>query len=78
MAAPNPGLDIATAPGLDPAHGQHVIEKYPSDGSSSDLPEHDAEKGAITEVEESPIAPDQFDERFETSRNEIWAYYACV
>ena len=24
---------------------------------------------------EQPIAPDQFDERYETSRKEIWAYY---
>ena len=27
-------------------------------------------------VEEQPIAPDQFDPKFETSRFEIWAYYA--
>jgi hypothetical protein len=26
--------------------------------------------------EERPVAPDQFDERYETSRWEIWAYYS--
>lgn len=43
----------------------------------------DTTRGAITmkndgsvEEEEKPIAPDQFDERYETSRNEIWSYYA--
>lgn len=34
----------------------------------------DPAEGAI--IEEHPIAPDQFDERFETSRYEIWAWYA--
>jgi hypothetical protein len=28
--------------------------------------------------EGSIIAPDQFDVRYETSRKEIWSYYACV
>jgi cysteine synthase len=23
-------------------------------------------------------APDQFDDKYRTTRNEIWAYYACV
>lgn len=27
---------------------------------------------------DQPIAPDQFDERYRTTRMEIWAYYACV
>lgn len=27
---------------------------------------------------DQPIAPDQFDERYRTTRVEIWAYYACV
>mgnify|MGYP006902567207 FL=1 len=25
-----------------------------------------------------PTAPDEFDERYRTTRMEIWAYYACV
>lgn len=28
--------------------------------------------------EGSIIAPDQFDARYETSRKEIWSYYACA
>lgn len=31
--------------------------------------------GAVVD-EAHPVAPDQFDEKFETSRHEIWAYYA--
>jgi hypothetical protein len=27
---------------------------------------------------DQPTAPDQFDERYRTTRMEIWAYYACV
>lgn len=27
---------------------------------------------------DQPTAPDQFDERYRTTRTEIWAYYACV
>lgn len=28
------------------------------------------------EEEERPVAPDQFDERYETNKWEIWSYYA--
>jgi hypothetical protein len=27
---------------------------------------------------DQPIAPDKFDERYRTTKMEIWAYYACV
>ena len=27
---------------------------------------------------EYPIAPDQFEGKYRTTRKEIWAYYACV
>lgn len=42
------------------------------------------EKGAVQEDSPvdvkpvPPIAPDHFDERYRTTRKEIWAYYACV
>lgn len=39
----------------------------------------DARKGSVVDtgvVEENPIAPDQFDLRYETSKMEIWSYYA--
>lgn len=44
-------------------------------------PAEEPEKGAVNsdgsiEVIERPVAPDQFDPRYETSRSEIWAYYA--
>lgn len=51
-------------------------------GLLSALPE-DPTKGAVTmkqdgslEEEERPIAPDQFDARYETTKWEIWSYYA--
>ncbi|KAB8339325.1 hypothetical protein FH972_022258 [Carpinus fangiana] len=86
MAVPNPGVDIAAVPGLDPEHGQKVVERKGSlsasssgnGGSGSKQGEFYDDVGEIREVEESPVAPDQFDERFETSRNELWAYYAII
>lgn len=27
---------------------------------------------------EQPVAPDQFDDNYRTSKWEIWAYYTCV
>jgi len=42
-------------------------------------PDEDATKGAITDrdglPDDQPVALDQFDERFETTKQEIWAYY---
>jgi len=35
----------------------------------------ESQKDGIVE-EERPVAPDQFDEKYETSRTEIWAYYS--
>lgn len=35
------------------------------------------EPGAVAnDDEERPVAPDQFDPKYETSRWEIWAYYS--
>lgn len=52
---------------------------------SKDTPMVEAERDipGIPQIEvgdksEHPIAPDQFDEKYRTSRMEIWAYYACV
>ncbi|KAK4495650.1 hypothetical protein PRZ48_012918 [Zasmidium cellare] len=46
-------------------------------------PGEDATKGGVKETsdgsfieEDRPVAPDQFDERYETGRFEIWAYYS--
>lgn len=38
----------------------------------------DPVKGAVDgdSNEDTPVAPDQFDERYETTRREIWAYYS--
>ena len=60
MAANDPGLAQMNAPAEDPAQGA-VMEKEEKDGM-------------VTE-EDHPIAPDQQDERYETSKWEIWAYY---
>lgn len=37
--------------------------------------EEDKDYGAVVQ-EQSPIAPDQFDERYQTSKWEIWAWYS--
>lgn len=62
MAAPDPGVaPLAAAPAVDPIKGD-AIEK---DG-----------EGNIIETDDHPIAPDQFDERYQTTKYEIWAYYS--
>lgn len=46
--------------------------------SAYDPTKGDVEKkvdGTLVE-EERPVAPDQFDERFETTKHEVWAYYS--
>lgn len=35
-----------------------------------------ARKSEEAPEDERPVAPDQFDERYETTRKEIWSYYA--
>jgi len=33
-------------------------------------------KGSVVELVAKPVAPDQFDEKYETGRYELWAYYS--
>lgn len=33
-------------------------------------------KGSIVEADAKPVAPDQFEEKYETGRFELWAYYS--
>jgi hypothetical protein len=40
-------------------------------------PSEDATKGAVdVPGDDTPVAPDQFDPKYETTRKEIWAYYS--
>ena len=64
MAANDPGIVVVEP--LDPAKG--VID-FPDD-EKLESPER------IRTEENTPVAPDQFDPRWETSKWEIWAYYA--
>ena len=42
-------------------------------------PAEDPVKGAIdVPGADTPVAPDQLDEKYETTKKEIWAYYAYV
>ena len=59
MASNDPGFAQAAAPAEDPIKG--AIYK---DTSSGDLKEEDR-----------PVAPDQFDPKYETTKKEIWAWY---
>ncbi|KAK4966087.1 hypothetical protein LTR66_012045 [Elasticomyces elasticus] len=61
MASNDPGFAVLSAPAEDPTKG---AVKETGSGNVSLI------------EEERPIAPDQFDDRFETSKWEIWAYYA--
>ncbi|KAK5701392.1 hypothetical protein LTR17_022628 [Elasticomyces elasticus] len=60
MASATTPLATASALADDPAQGF-----VGADSKAGDLAE-----------EEHPVAPDQFDERFETSKYEIWSYYS--
>ena len=33
-------------------------------------------KGSVVELSAKPVAPDQFDDRYETGKYELWAYYS--
>ena len=55
----------------DPGFAMMPAAENPKQGGQLD---GSKEYGAS--MEEQPIAPDQFDPKFETSRFEIWAYYA--
>ncbi|KJY00878.1 autophagy protein Atg22 [Zymoseptoria brevis] len=63
MSVPDPGIPGAVAPSLDPTKGAITKDSNGSihDDTLSDPP---------------PIAPDQFDPAYETSRWEIWSYYS--
>lgn len=65
MASNDPVLIGLAANAEDPQKGGFV-EKRHIPTSNDD----------VLTTEERPVAPDQFDSRFQTSRWEIWAYYA--
>ena len=52
----------------DPGFAIMPLAEDPQKGSIEQLSQHSSE--------ELPIAPDQFDPQYETSRWEIWAYYS--
>lgn len=49
--------------------------KVEVEGDAREVPQVDVD---VQDESERPIAPDQFDERYRTTRKEIWAYYSCV
>jgi hypothetical protein len=64
MASAAPAVDLSSAPTEDPPSEKgkpvNFLDSPSSNGSLSD----------------HPIAPDQFEPRWETSKFEIWSYYA--
>jgi hypothetical protein len=60
MASAAPALDLTSAPAEDPPKNPTLANNPSPTGSISD----------------QPIAPDQFDPKWETDRMEIWSYYA--
>lgn len=71
MAANDPGVPPLGA--LYPAAGEN--EKETDVSNSGNGVDAGLGKGAAKGVEEV-VAPDQFDEHYETSKREIWSYYA--
>ncbi|KAI9877012.1 MAG: hypothetical protein M1830_005055 [Pleopsidium flavum] len=65
MASNDPGLVLMSANVEDPRKGG-LVEKSHISTSDND----------VFIAEERPVAPDQFDARYQTSKSEIWAYYA--
>jgi hypothetical protein len=55
-----------------PDPGLATLAADAEDPKKGGLEEHD---GVVAETER-PVAPDQFDEHYETSKWEIWAYYS--
>ena len=60
MASSAPALDLATAPAEDPPKTSTLVNN-PSPSAS---------------ISDQPVAPDQFDPKWETDKFEIWSYYA--
>ena len=56
----------ANDPGLAP------LAADAEDAKKGGLEEH----AGVAEESERPIAPDQFDKQYETTKLEIWAYYS--
>ncbi|MCJ1311770.1 hypothetical protein MMC25_005443 [Agyrium rufum] len=78
MAANDPGVAPMFA-AEDPKKGGEL--PHPSSTSFSPVNMGDIEKGNVigddsVSGSDQPIAPDQFDPAFETTKREIWAYYA--
>ena len=74
MASVDPGfppVPLAEDP-LDEGHHQPSVV---NENSPSDL-EKEAYPSSPIPSDEQPVAPDQFDPKYETSRWEIWAYYS--
>jgi hypothetical protein len=70
-------------PGLRPSASEDSLLKIPTMASNDpglaplSAPAEDPTKGAIdVPNEDTPVAPDQFDPKYETTRKEIWSYYA--
>lgn len=65
--------------------GVHVLAAVADDVEAKVSLDHDRKdaldvsQAADNNVEEgSVVAPDQFDEKYQTTKKEIWAYYAWV
>jgi len=61
MASANPALDLAAAPAEEPPKSIDFVDCTPSPAAS---------------LTDQPVAPDQFDPKWETDKLEIWSYYA--
>jgi hypothetical protein len=70
-------------PGIRPSDSEDPLLQITTMASNDpglaplSAPAEDPTKGAIdVPNEDTPVAPDQFDPKYETTRKEIWSYYA--
>lgn len=83
-ASNNPGLDTFAVPATSAPPTRDILGKDAEEfqhelGTIKDLGGLDTVlEGRDSTEEGAIIAPDQFDDKYRTSKWEIWTYYACV
>ena len=75
MASVDPGFP-PIALSEDPLNENHHKPSIVDDTVPGDLEKEAYSPSPAASDDEQPVAPDQFDPKYETSRWEIWAYYS--
>ena len=80
MAAPNPHVIPAVQDPVEGKDSAEIEKRILDHDNKPEAPAYDVNYDAkvqdVEDGEDPPIAPDQFDPKWETSKWEIWAYYS--